>query len=120
MGKRFEDCSNCKGMILGSGTREGDLRFCSVACQRFYHQPGFCDSCVSQTTSEPMTRTFAYKGLIGTRLLGFGEHCEKCNSTIKRKWFWLILPLFPFGAKYRVLRLSRLRYQTRKLKYDPS
>lgn len=52
MAKRFEDCANRGGMILGGGKREGDLRFCSVACQRFYHQPGFCDSRVSQTTPE--------------------------------------------------------------------
>jgi hypothetical protein len=32
MAKRFEDCANCKGMILGGGQREGELRFCSVAC----------------------------------------------------------------------------------------
>jgi hypothetical protein len=119
MGKRFEDCSNCGGMILG-GKRGGELRFCSVACQRFYHQPGFCDSCVSETTPEIVSGTFAYKGLIGTRLLGFGPHCEKCNSIVKRKWLWLVLLLFPFGEKYRVLRLSRLRYQSRKLRYDPS
>jgi hypothetical protein len=107
-------------MILGSGRREGDLQFCSVACQRFYHQPGFCDSCISQTTAEHVTGTFMFRSLVGLRLLGFGKHCEKCNSIIKRKWFWLVLPLFPLGAKYRVLQLSRLRYQTRKLKYDPS
>jgi hypothetical protein len=120
MGKPFEDCANCKGMILGRGTSEGDLRFCSVACQRFYHQPGFCDSCVSQTTPESVTGTFAYRGSIGTRMLGFGRHCEKCNSIVKRKWYWLVLPLFPIGEKYRILRLSRTRYQARKLKYDPS
>ena len=120
MAKRFEDCANCKGMILGGGQREGELRFCSVACQRFYHQPGFCDSCVSQTTPEQVAATYAFRGLFGTRLLGFGKHCDSCNSIIKRKWICVVLPIFPFGEKYRILQLTRLRYQSRKVKYDPS
>jgi hypothetical protein len=92
MAKRFEDCANCKGMILGGGQRKGELRFCSVACQRFYHQPGFCDSCVSQTTPEQVAATYAFRGLFGTRLLGFGKHCESCNSIIKRRWICVVLP----------------------------
>ena|ERR1700723_1590803 len=120
MGKIFGKCSNCGGVMIGTGTREGELSFCSDACQRYYHCPGFCESCLSQTSPEQVGGVFTFNLLLGTRLLGFGEHCSQCNSVIKRKWFFLILPLFPVSAKYRVLYLSRRRYYSRKLKIDLS
>jgi hypothetical protein len=117
MGKVFGKCANCGSLIVG-GEREGDLRFCSSACHRYHLHPGFCESCLSQTSIEPIGGTFTFNLLFGTRLMGFGSRCPKCYSIIKRKWLWLIIPVFPVSAKYRILYQTPRRYFSRKVKYD--
>jgi hypothetical protein len=117
MGKVFGTCANCHGAMIG-GKQDGDLQFCCEACLKYYKHPGFCDSCVAQTSPEQMSGTFAYNFIFGTRLHGWGERCKQCNSIVKRKWFWFFLPLFPVSAKYRLIYSAPRRYHSRKIKYD--
>jgi len=115
MGKVFGRCSNCSTVIVG-GEREGELRFCSSICQRHYHHPRFCDACIEQTTDESAGTTFIVNVLFGKRLTGSGSRCPTCHSVIMRKWFWVLIPLFPASPKFRVLYQSPLKCLSRKLR----
>lgn len=117
MGKVFGKCANCGTAIVG-GEREGDLRFCSKTCHQFYMHPKFCDACLSQTTEGNIGGTFTLNVLFGTRLMGFGQPCATCHSIVKRKWLFILVPLFPISAKYRVLYRTRKWYLSRKLRFD--
>ena|ERR1700723_1019175 len=117
MGKLFARCANC-GDPMAGGKQDGDLKFCSEGCLRFHRHPGFCDSCISQTSSESFGGTFTINFFFGTRLHGWGEHCSECYSIVKRKWLWIIVPVFPVSAKHRVLYATPRRFTSRKIKYE--
>ena len=110
-------CANCNGWFLFGGETEGENRFCCQECFYFFRHPGFCESCTMGTTDEALGGTYTVNLVFGTRLMGFfGDHCATCYSTVKRKWFWFIPPLFPVSAAYRVIYVAPSRYISRKLR----
>lgn len=117
MGKIFGKCANCGDPMFG-GKQDGDLKFCSENGLMFHRHPGFCQCCILQTTSDSLAGTFTINFFFGTRLHGWGAHCNQCYSRIRRKWAWFIVPLFPVSAKYRVLYPTPRRYLSRKIKYE--
>ena len=117
MGKIFGTCATCRGVMVG-GKQDGDLKFCSQNCLMYHRHPGFCESCIAQTSAESRGGTYTYNFLFGTRLHGWGEHCSQCYSIVKRKWFWFFIPLFPVSGKYRVQYSAPRRFTSRKIKYE--
>src|SRR5487761_968728 len=107
-------CANCSTVIVG-GPKEGDLRFWSKECHHFYLHPKFCETCLAQTAEGNIGGTFTLNVLFGTRLMGFGHPCATCHSVIKRIWLWLLIPVCPISAKYRVLYTRPRKYLSRKV-----
>ena len=105
-------CATCEAYII-SGKSLGSLRSCSEGCYRYALHPGYCTHCQQETSEEDAGSTFTIN-LVGTRLLGFGEHCPHCYSQSQRRWVCLVLPTVPLGPAYRVLRLGE-RYFSRKV-----
>ena len=109
-------CANCGSLLLGGG-KEGELRFCSSQCSQFHSHPGYCEQCLAETTQEALGGTFSVNLIFGTHLMGWGaQPCPRCNSKVMRKWLWIVIPLLPVSAKYRVLYQTRARYFSRKMK----
>jgi hypothetical protein len=110
----FEKCNNC-GIRLITGKRDQNGIFCSVQCQVYYANPGFCKSCDAATTPESAGSTTTVNG-IGTKIYGNGNPCSQCGSVIQTKFFVVIfIPLIPLG-KYRIKWATPSRYISRKLK----
>ena len=63
----------------------------------------FCARCTGATLDKPVTGLFTARHIMGVRLVGSSRRCDECGSIIKTRWFWLFIPLIPFGS-YRVLR----------------
>jgi hypothetical protein len=115
MSKLFGECANCKTPIIG-GVRDGNNRFCSKICRQFFLNPGFCQQCIADTTTESVGGTFTVNVLFGTRLMGWGaEPCPRCYAKVMRKWFWVLIPLIPVSGKFRVLYQTPKRYLSRRL-----
>lgn len=116
MGKLFGKCANCGTAIIG-GVQDGANRFCSNECHNFFRHPGFCEQCLADTSADPIGGTFTINVLFGTRLMGWGgETCPRCYSKTMRKWLWLLIPLFPVSAQYRVKYQTQKHYYSRRLK----
>jgi hypothetical protein len=114
----FGKCANCGSIVLGSG-KDGELRFCCVQCRQFHSYPGYCEQCRAETTQEAVSGTFSLNVVFGTHLMAWGNQpCPRCHSTVRRKWFFFILPLIPVSAKYRILYQTRTRFFSRKLKIN--
>jgi hypothetical protein len=114
----FGKCANCGSTLLGGG-KEGEVRFCSAQCRQFHAHPGYCEQCLAETTPEALGGTFSVNLIFGTHLMAWGNKpCPRCNSKVMRKWMWILLPLFPVSAKYRVLYQTRSRYFSRKMKIN--
>ena len=113
-------CTNCGASLLfGLGRKEGEHKFCSKKCLQFWKHPGYCQSCVQNTTEESLGGTFTLNVFFGTRLMGFSGACPTCGSKVMRKWFWIVLPLFPVSKQYRVLYQTDTRFFSRKIREQP-
>jgi hypothetical protein len=117
MGKIFSLCANCGDPIIG-GKQDGELKFCSENCLRYHRHPGFCELCLSQTSTESLSLNFSVNFIFGTHLHGWGPRCERCYSIVKRKWLWIFIPIFPISAKYRVLYPRPRRFTSRKITHE--
>ena len=110
----FEKCNNCSTRLI-TGKRDENGIFCSVHCQLYYRNPGFCKSCDAATTPQSAGSTHTLNG-IGTKIYGSNSPCSQCGSVIQAKFFcFLYIPVIPLG-KYRIKWASPSRYISRKLK----
>lgn len=109
----FEKCTNC-GITVVQGRRDDKGVFCSQECQSYFHHPGYCQKCLSETMEENAGGLFTFNG-IGTRFAGKKSRCQVCNSVIQTKCIcFLFIPLIPLG-KYRVLYVTRYSFHSRKI-----
>lgn len=111
----FEKCDCCGSRIISGAVREENGVFCSVNCQKFDLHPSFCESCVESTLAEGSGDMGTVNGW-GTRFYGSTDHCETCNSEIRRKYFTVCwIPVIPLG-RYRVLHVGPMNFFSRKCK----
>jgi len=118
LSKIFGKCANCGATIL-FGPSEGEHKFCSKKCYQFWKHPGYCEVCTQATTDESVGGTYTVNFVLGTRMMGFGAGCPTCGSREMRKWLWVILPLFPISARYRVLYQTSATFFSRKIRQQP-
>lgn len=116
-------CSNCGqginlyGLVTTPKYFVDDLgAYCSERCQKFFHYPRFCDTCMDATTYASAGSTYTLNGC-GIRLYDFREHqCPVCGAFVQRKFFCIFfIPIIPLG-KYLFKWATSDRYISRKLK----
>ena len=66
---------------------------------------GFCYPCWIHTIDEPPS-AIAFRGLIGTLLLGRDNPCSTCGSVVSTKWFCVVVPIIRM-SRYRVIYAKR-------------
>src|SRR5882672_3067766 len=93
--------------------REGNEVFCSLTCLCKSEMQQFCDSCLSETTSESPGNTITVN-LVGTELYGCQSRCPICHSIVQEKGIRVFFPASS-GQKYRVIHLGGGRYIGRKI-----
>ena len=111
-------CANCGGLIGIARTSGPDGQpYCSMKCFKFSTHPGWCESCLGETTSETIGNVQTVN-LVGGRLsrVWGEEECPTCHSTIYRRQVQFVIPLMPYGPEFRVLWVSPSRYLSRKLR----
>lgn len=100
----FKACSVCSQTILVGWHREGDRRFCSVACKRSATHPGFCRVCLEAT--EPENADVSSVDQMGTKLIGSWDRCKVCDSVESLEVVVFLVPILPV-ARFRVIRFGR-------------
>lgn len=107
-------CAECGARIIAGGYREGEDRFCSIACFTAGPFDEFCDECTSTTTDDGPHVTMTRANPI--HMLRFSKtRCPNCHSVVTRKWIVVILPIIPLKI-YRVRWLDGVQYIARKLR----
>jgi uncharacterized membrane protein len=73
----------------------------------------FCERCLALTTDQPAPDTMTHDLVLGTQFMGAADRCEQCHSVIRTLWFWVVVPVLPFGS-YRVIATETNRYIGRR------
>lgn len=101
-------CFHCQKKIFKKGYYIGNKHFCSKNCAAYFKsQNGFCEKCLAETTEEQTGDLRMFNG-IGTGLGFFSKKnskCPDCGSIIKRKWFFIGVPIVPHD-QYRIIDLT--------------
>jgi hypothetical protein len=109
----FKRCQNCGRVVYGR-PRDASGVFCSMVCRNNFVHPGFCETCLRNTTPVSSGSNIRVNG-IGAAFYGKRDWCKTCGSVVQSQWFCIFfIPVFRVG-RFRVKYVAPNRYLSRSI-----